>query len=148
MSYYKKYENYISDDVLKKNIDMGVNVHDWIFLHNTNSENIDNIILTDDEKELTDQYELFIKIFKPIITYPECSFKNERRRIDFIAEIDGKKILVDVKTYSALANHEQDIKDQLRDYKNICIAHGIEIDECRVLWLQPNKMEFLKVHTD
>lgn len=88
------------------------------------------------------QFVLWVKTYRPKVLYTEKQMFSELfcGTADLICEIDGKTILVDYKTTSAV--DKKSLSVQLEGYYRLCVLYGIEIQECYCLHIKKDGFVF------
>lgn len=96
-----------------------------------------------------EQFVLWARTYRPKVLYTEYRMfsKEFAGTCDLICEIDGKTILVDYKTTSAV--DKKSLSVQLEGYSRLCkYIYGIEIDECYYLHLKKDGYVFKPIKTN
>lgn len=149
MNYYENNKNYISKEILEQNQKVGIRVHEIIDVYNKKRELEFKSDDSEEIKLLAGAYVKWFEFYEPKIILSEHYFYKENRRVDLVAYINNKYYLIDTKTYNMINFHEEDIKNQLLDYKNICENNDITIDRCAVLLLslaeRADKSKYVKI---
>ena len=95
-----------------------------------------------------EQFIEWVFTYKPKVLYTEYKmFSLEfAGTCDLICELDGKTIIVDYKTTSAI--DRKSLSVQLEGYSRLCKLYGIKIDECWYLHLKKDTYIFKPLQTD
>lgn len=95
-----------------------------------------------------EQFIEWVFTYKPKVLYTEYKMFSPEfaGTCDLICELDGKTIIVDYKTTSAI--DRKSLSVQLEGYSRLCELYGIKIDECWYLHLKKDTYVFKPLQTD
>ena len=88
------------------------------------------------------QFVLWARTYRPKVIFTEKQLFGDEfcGTCDLICEIDGKTLLIDYKTTSAI--DKKSLSVQLEGYKRLCDKYGIHIDECWYLHIKKDGYVF------